>query len=185
MRAIDKSDICILVIDAQAGIIEQDKHVVGYAIESKKAIILVVNKWDLVNKKVVTTNSFIEDIKKQFKFLDYAPVVFCSALKKTNIAEIFKTIDVVYESYNFEIKTSVLNEIIQDAQMFNETPNFNGGRCKIYYAEQVGTKPLSIALFCNDPKFMHFSYLRFIENRIRESFDLKGSPINLILRKRR
>ena len=185
LRAIDKSDICILVIDAQAGIIEQDKHVVGYAIDSKKAIILVVNKWDLVNKNVVTTNSFIEDIKKQFKFLDYAPVVFCSALKKTNIAEIFKTIDVVYESYNFEIKTSVLNEIIQDAQMFNETPNFNGGRCKIYYAEQVGTKPLSIALFCNDPKFMHFSYLRFIENRIRESFDLKGSPINLILRKRR
>ncbi|MFA6754923.1 MAG: ribosome biogenesis GTPase Der [Bacilli bacterium] len=185
LRAIDKSDICILVIDAQAGIIEQDKHVVGYAIDSKKAIILVVNKWDLVNKNVVTTNSFIEDIKKQFKFLDYAPVVFCSALKKTNISEIFKTIDVVYESYNFEIKTSVLNEIIQDAQMFNETPNFNGGRCKIYYAEQVGTKPLSIALFCNDPKFMHFSYLRFIENRIRESFDLKGSPINLILRKRR
>ena len=117
--------------------------------------------------------------------MDYAPIVFASAKDKTNINKIFETIDRVYESYNFEIKTAVLNNVIQDAQMMNETPNFNGGRCKIYYAQQVATKPLTIALFVNEPKWMHFSYLRYIENKIRDSFELEGSPINLILRKRK
>ncbi len=185
LRAIDNSDIAILVIDAEKGIIDQDKHVVGYAIESHKAIIIVVNKWDLIKNPNEEKKEFVEKIRKEFKFLDYAPIIFTSALNKTNINKIFEKIDRVYESYNFEIKTAVLNEIIQEAQMMNETPIFNGGRVKIYYAQQVGIKPMTIALFTNEPKWMHFSYLRYLENRIRESFELEGSPINLALRKRK
>ena len=185
LKAIDESDVCLLVIDAEKGIIEQDKHVVGYAIDSKKAIIIVVNKWDAIKKDNNSMNEFISDIRKQFKFLDYAPIIFVSSLTGQRIDEILPLIERVYDSYTYEIKTSVLNEIIQTAQMMNETPNFNGGRCKIYFAQQVGNKPVSIALFCNEPTWMHFSYLRYIENNIRESFELIGSPINLICRKRK
>ena len=185
LRAIDDSDIALLVIDGAKGITEQDKHVVGYAVEAKKAIILVVNKWDLVKKDNNTQAEFTKNIRKEFKFLDYAPIIYLSAINKTKINDLFKIIDNVYESYIFQIKTSVLNDIIQEAQMMNETPDFNGGRARIYYAQQVSSKPLTIALFVNDPHFMHFSYLRYIENRIRESFELTGSPINLVLRKRK
>lgn len=185
LKAIDESDVCLLVIDANKGIIEQDKHVVGYAMDAKKAIIIVVNKWDLVDKDNNTMNEFSNNIRKNFKFLDYVPILYVSSLTGKRINEIIPLIEKVYDSYTFEIKTSVLNEIIQTAQLMNETPNFNGGRCKVYYAQQVGTKPVSIALFCNDPNWMHFSYLRYIENNIRESFELVGSPINLICRKRR
>lgn len=185
LKAIDESDVCLLVIDANKGIIEQDKHVVGYAMDAKKAIIIVVNKWDLVDKDNNTMNEFSNNIRKNFKFLDYVPILYVSSLTGKRINEIIPLIEKVYDSYTFEIKTSVLNEIIQTAQLMNETPNFNGGRCKIYYAQQVSTKPVSIALFCNDPNWMHFSYLRYIENNIRESFELIGSPINLICRKRR
>lgn len=185
LRAIDNSDIALLVIDGEKGITEQDKHVVGYAVEAKKAIILVVNKWDLVKKDNNTQAEFTKNIRKEFKFLDYAPVIYLSALNKTKVNDLFNLIDQVYESYIFQIKTSVLNEIIQEAQMMNETPDFNGGRVRIYYAQQVASKPLTIALFVNDPHYMHFSYMRYIENRIRESFELMGSPINLVLRKRK
>lgn len=185
LRAIEKSDVVLLVIDAEAGIQEQDKHVVGYAIEEKKAIIIVVNKYDLIVKDNNTMNEFIKKIRKEFKFLDYAPIIFTSAVTKLRINELFNKIDEVYESYTYKIQTSTLNKIIEEAQVMNEAPLFNGGRCKIYYAQQVSTKPLSIALFCNDPNYMHFSYLRYIENQIRDSFCLIGSPINLILRKRK
>ena len=185
LRSIDNSDIAILVIDAKEGILEQDKHVVGYAIEAKKAIIVLINKCDLIDDLNQFKKEFKEKFITEFKFLDYVPLIFASALSLNNKNELFKVINEVYDSFVFQIKTSTLNEIIQEAQMMNETPNFNGGRCRIYYAQQVSSKPLSIALFVNEPKWMHFSYLRYIENKIRESFELIGSPINLILRKRR
>lgn len=185
LRAIDQSDVCLLVIDGNAGIKEQDKHVVGYAVEAKKAIIIIVNKRDLVKKDNNTINEFTKQIRKEFKFLDYAPIIYTSAINKLRIENIFETLEKVYESYTFQISTSVLNDIIQEAQMMNETPDFNGGRCRIYYAQQVSSKPFTIALFVNDPQFMHFSYMRYIENRIRDSFELIGSPINLVLRKRK
>lgn len=184
LKAIENSDICLLVIDANDGIIEQDKHVVGYAIENKKAIIVIINKWDLVSNKL-NKEEFIEKIRKEFKFLDYAPILFTSAVKHKNTDEIIKTIDKVYESYTYNIKTSSLNEIVHNAQLMNETPNFNGGRIKIYYSQQIKNKPVTIALFVNDPNWMHFSYLRYIENNIRKSFELIGSPINIVLRKRK
>ena len=185
LRSIDKCDIALLLIDAKDGIREQDKHVVGYAIEAKKAIIVIINKCDLIENLNDYKKEFLEKFKTEFKFLDYVPIIFTSTINFKNKREIFRTIEDVYESYTFQIKTSVLNDIIQEAQMMNETPNFNGGRVRIYYAQQVGSKPLSIALFVNEPTWMHFSYLRYIENKIRDSFELKGSPINLLLRKRK
>ena len=184
LRAIDNSDVCLLVIDAIKGLTEQDKHVVGYAIESKKAIGILVNKWDGIEKDNSTMSDFTTKIKNNFKFLDYAPILYVSALTKQRVKEIMPTIKKIYDSYTFNIKTSVLNEIIQEAQMMNETPDFNGGRCRIYYAQQVSSKPMTIALFCNEPSWMHFSYLRYLENKIRDSFELVGSPINLVCRRR-
>ena len=184
LRAIDNSDVCLLVIDAIKGLTEQDKHVVGYAIESKKAIGILVNKWDGIEKDNSTMSDFTNKIKNNFKFLDYAPILYVSALTKQRVKEIMPMIKKIYDSYTFNIKTSVLNEIIQEAQMMNETPDFNGGRCRIYYAQQVSSKPMTIALFCNEPSWMHFSYLRYLENKIRDSFELVGSPINLVCRRR-
>ena len=184
LRAIDNSDVCLLVIDAIKGLTEQDKHVVGYAIESKKAIGILVNKWDGIEKDNSTMSDFTTKIKNNFKFLDYAPILYVSALTKQRVKEIMPLIKKIYDSYTFNIKTSVLNEIIQEAQMMNETPDFNGGRCRIYYAQQVSSKPMTIALFCNEPSWMHFSYLRYLENKIRDSFELVGSPINLVCRRR-
>jgi GTP-binding protein len=185
LRAIDSSDVSIFLIDGSVGITEQDKHVVGYALDSKKAIIMVVNKRDLVKKDSNTQVAFVKQIRSSFKFIDYVPILFMSALKGSNIDKLFSEIDKVYDSYNFEIKTSVLNELVQEAQLMNETPDFNGGRCKIYYAQQVLKKPLTIALFCNEPSWMHFSYLRYLENKLRDSFALVGSPIVFLLRKRK
>ena len=184
LRAIDNSDVCLLVIDAIKGLTEQDKHVVGYAIESKKAIGILVNKWDGIEKDNSTMSDFTTKIKNNFKFLDYAPILYVSASTKQRVKDIMPLIKKIYDSYTFNIKTSVLNEIIQEAQMMNETPDFNGGRCRIYYAQQVSSKPMTIALFCNEPSWMHFSYLRYLENKIRDSFELVGSPINLVCRRR-
>ena len=184
LRAIDNSDVCLLVIDAIKGLTEQDKHVVGYAIESKKAIGILVNKWDGIEKDNSTMSDFTTKIKNNFKFLDYAPILYVSALTKQRVKDIMPLIKKIYDSYTFNIRTSVLNEIIQEAQMMNETPDFNGGRCRIYYAQQVSSKPMTIALFCNEPTWMHFSYLRYLENKIRDSFELVGSPINLVCRRR-
>lgn len=185
VEAIDNSDVVCMVIDGAAGIKELDKHVVQYATESKKAIILVVNKWDLVKKDQYTMDEFTKRIKEDhFKFLDYAPIVYLSALKNQRVNTLFKAIERAFDAYNRRIPTNALNVILQDAQRMNESPDFNGGRCKVYYAEQVGVKPPSIVLHVNNPKYMHFSYLRYIENRLRESFDFDSTPINFILRKK-
>lgn len=184
LKAMERSDIVLLVIDASAGIIEQDKHVIGYAIEQDKAIIIVVNKWDLVEKNEKTMQEFEKLIRAEFKFLDYAPIVFVSALKKERLHTIFKAIDVAYDGYVSRIQTSLLNSVIEDAQIMNETPNFNGGRLRIYYANQVAIKPPTIVLFCNDPNYLHFSYERYLKNRLRETFVFDGSPIKLIFRRK-
>ena len=185
LAVIDRSDVVLLVIDAETGIREQDKHVVGYAMDAKKAIIIVVNKWDTVNKTDNTMNEFKKKIRNEFKFLDYAPIVFVSALEKSRINTIFQAIDVAYDAYNMRVSTSVINEIIQDAQTMNPTPYFNGGRLKILFANQVSTCPPTFVLFVNDPHYMHFSYLRYIENKFRETFEFEGSPLNIICRERK
>lgn len=185
LAAIDRSDVVCLVIDANAGIQEQDKHVVGYAMDAKKAIIIIVNKWDLIKKDTFTMNEFTTQLRANFKFLDYAPIVYVSAKERIRINDILDNIDVVYDGYGLRVQTSTLNEIMQDAQIMNPTPYFNGGRIKIYFANQVGTKPPTFVLFVNDPHYMHFSYQRFLENRLRAAFGFEGSPISIVCRERK
>ena len=184
LSAIDRSEIVLFVIDADTGIIEQDKHVVGYAVDRKKAIVIVVNKWDLVKREQNTQAEFEKKIRKEFQFIDYAPIIFVSAKNKTKIERVFESIAKVHEAYDRQITTSVLNDVIQDAQLMNEAPDFNGGRLKIYFANQANSCPPSFVLFVNKPKYAHFSYLRYIENRLRDAFDLDGTPIELVLRQR-
>ena len=185
LQAVDRSDVVLLVIDANVGITQQDKHVVGYAMEASKAIVIVVNKWDLVKKTETAMHEFTKKIRNEFKFLDYAPVVYISAKDKSRIHTIFPEIDMAYSSYNFRVGTSTLNEIIQDAQVINPTPIFNGGRLKIYFANQVSVCPPTFVLFVNEPDYMHFSYKRYLENRLRDSFEFTGSPIRIVTRARK
>ncbi len=184
LAAVDRSEIVLLVIDANEGIIEQDKHVVSYAIEKKKAIIIVVNKWDLIKKEQNTQSNFEKEIRKQFQFLEYAPIVFVSAKTTSKVDNIFEKINMVHKAYDTHISTSLLNQVVQDAQMMNEAPDFNGGRLKIYFVNQANSCPPTFVLFVNKPRYAHFSYLRYIENRLRDSFNLDGTPIEIVLRER-
>ena len=183
LKAIERSEIVLLVIDGKEGILDQDKHVIQYATDLHKAIIIVVNKWDLVDKDTNTMSSFEKDIRKEYKFLDYAPVVFLSALTKRRVNTLFETLNQVHEAYYTRIKTSLLNDVLQEAQVMNLAPDFNGGRLKIYFASQVSTAPPHIVLVVNDPNFMHFSYQRYIENKLREVFNFEGTPIKISLKK--
>ena len=185
LRAIERSEIVVLVIDGAQGIIDQDKHVIQYATDLHKAIIIVVNKWDIVDKDENTMASFSKEVRKQYKFLDYAPIIFLSALTKRRVNTLFEALDLVHQAYYTRIKTSLLNDVIQEAQVMNLAPDFNGGRLKIYYANQVSTAPPHIVLMVNDPEFMHFSYQRYLENKLRETFNFDGTPIKISLKKHR
>ena len=184
LKAIERSEIVLLVLDGKEGITEQDKHVIQYATDLCKAIIIVVNKWDLVDKQTNTMSDYTKIIRQEYKFLEYAPIVFVSALKKQRLDTLFETLQMVHQAYYTRVKTSLLNEVMQDAQMMNQAPNFNGGRLKILYASQVSTAPPTIVLFVNDPDFMHFSYERYLKNRLRDTFNFDGTPIKIVLRKR-
>ena len=185
LKAIERSEIVLLVLDGKTGITEQDKHVIQYATDLHKAIIIVVNKWDLVDKDTNTMSSYEKLIRNEYKFLDYAPIVFLSALTKRRINTLFEYLLLVHEAYHTRIQTSILNNVIQEAQVMNQAPDFNGGRLKIYYATQVLTAPPTISLVVNDPEFMHFSYQRYLENRLRETFNFEGTPIKISLKKHR
>lgn len=184
LNSIEKSDVILVVLDGDMGIIEQDKHVAGYAHEAGKAVIIVVNKWDLVDKDEKTMQKKERELREQFKYLDYARIVFVSALTKQRIQQMFPLIEEAYENSHKRIQTSVLNDILIDAQLMNPTTTFNGGRLKIYYANQVSTCPPTFVLFVNDPNYMHFSYKRYLENRLRDAFGFEGTPIHIICRKR-
>ena len=185
LKAIERSEIVLLVLDGKEGITEQDKHVIQYATDLHKAIIIVVNKYDLVDKQETSTSEMSKWIRQEYKFLDYAPICFVSALKKQRIQTVFETLNLVHEAYHTRVKTSLLNEVMQDAQIMNQAPDFNGGRLKILFATQVDTAPPTIVLFVNNPEWMHFSYQRYLENRLRETFNFEGTPINIQLRYRK
>ncbi|MGN1391816.1 MAG: GTP-binding protein, partial [Sharpea porci] len=184
MSAIDDSDIILVVIDGERGILEQDKHIAGYAHESGKGVVLVVNKWDAIEKDSKTMQAFNKKIRENFKYLDYAKIAYVSALKKQRIDTLFDLINEAYESQHKRIPTNLFNDVIVDAQLMNPTSNFQGGRLKIYYGSQVAITPPTFVLFVNDPKFLHFSYKRYLENKLREAFGFDGSPIHIICRKR-
>ena len=182
--AIERADVVLIVIDGEKGIIEQDKHVAGLAHEAKKGVIIVYNKWDLVDKDDKTMDKITKEIRAQFAYLDYAPIAFTSAKENKRVNTLLPLIDLVYNNVNLRIKTNVLNEVIMDAQLANPAKTHNGKRLKIYYASQVETAPCVIALFVNDPELMHFSYQRYIENKVREAFGFEGVPITIVARKK-
>lgn len=178
MKAIERSDVCLLVINAEEGIIEHDKHIASYALEEGKPIIIVVNKWDTVRDKN-DISTYTKLVRAEFKFLSFAPITFVSALTKKRIFTIMPEIDKVYENSRKEIKTNILNEVIRDAVMLKMPPSYKGKRLKITFAQQTGITPPKFTLFVNSDKLIHFSYERYLENKIRENFDLEGTPIIL------
>ena len=182
LRSVDRSDIVVLVLDAQDGVTEQDKKIAGYAYEAGKGVIIVVNKWDLVEKDDKTTLRFTEDIYDELGFLQFAPILFASALTKQRIHRLADMLKFVSEQQYRRVSTGTLNQLLQDAQTVNPVPSRNGRIPKIYYMTQASVKPPTFILFVNEPELIHFSYMRFLENRLRESFGFEGTPIRLVLR---
>lgn len=178
MKAIERSDVCCIVINAEEGIIEHDKHIASYALEAGKPLVLVVNKWDTVNDKN-DIKGFTALMRAEFQFLSYVPIVFLSAKTKKRIHTLMPEILKVYENSLKEIKTSVLNEVIREAVLLNQPPSYKGKRLKIYFVNQSGTKPPQFTFRVNSKGLIHFSYKRYLENKLRENFDLEGTPIVL------
>ncbi|MCI9292801.1 MAG: ribosome biogenesis GTPase Der [Erysipelotrichaceae bacterium] len=185
MSAIERSDVVLVVIDGESGIREQDKHVAGYAHEAGKGVILVYNKWDTVEKDEQTLQQMEKKLRQEFIYLDYAPIIFVSAITRQRVNQLLPLIDEVHDASLLRIQTNVLNEVIMDAQLMTPPPTHKGQRLKIYYASQVTVAPPTIVLFVNDPKLLHFSYERYLENRMREAFGFVGTTIRIIARERK
>lgn len=184
LKSIERSDVCVLVLDATTGIIEHDKHIVSYALESKKALVLVINKWDTVSNKDKSMKEWLKKIEQEFQFIPYVSVVFLSAKTKSRIHTLMPEIIRAYSSYTKEIKTSLLNDCIHDANFLHPAPSYKGNRLKIYFVHQEGTMPPKFTFHVNNKKLVHFSYQRYLENKIRESFDFHGSLIEIQFKNR-
>ena len=184
LKAIERSDVVLVVLNAEEGIQEQDKKIAGYAHEAGKAVIIVMNKWDAIEKDDKTMTMMTRKIRDHFQFLDYAPIVFVSAKTKQRVNALFPIVNQVSENHAMRVQSSVLNEVIEDSVARNPAPTDKGKRLRIYYATQVAIKPPTFVVFVNEAEMMHFSYERFLENRIRESFDFEGTPIRIITRTR-
>ena len=182
LKAIDRSDICLVVINAEEGIKEHDKHIAGYAIERGKGLIFVVNKWDTV--KDTTIPEFEKKMRSEFQFATYAPIVYLSALTKKRIHTLMPEIIKVGENIKREIPTSLLNNVILDAYQLNIPPSYKGKRLKIFFTSQTSTKPPKFTLRVNNKGLIHFSYERYLENKLRENFELEGTPIILQFKNR-
>ena len=185
MQAIDRSDVVCVVLNAEEGIREQDKHVAGYAHDAGRGIVIVVNKWDTLKKDSYTMKEFESHIRNECQYLSYAPIVFVSAKTHQRLNELPKLIRRVDENHSKRVSSAVLNDVIMDAIAHNPTPTDNGKRLRIYYATQVAVKPPTFVIFVNDPELMHFSYERFLENQLRAAFDFEGTPLHLIERRRK
>ncbi len=179
LKAISRSDVCVVVLSAEDGIIEHDKHIVSYALEAGKAIVLVVNKWDTVDDPNTAIKKWITDIQNNFQFIPYVKPVFLSALTKKRIHTLMPEIIKAYQNTMREIKTNLLNDVITNATSLHEPPSYKGRRLKIYFVSQTGIHPPKFTFEVNDKGLIHFSYERYLENRIRENFDLDGTPIIL------
>ena len=184
LSAIERSDVCLVLLDGEQGIIEQDKKIAGYAHEAGKAVVIVVNKWDLVEKDHRTMQLFEEEIRAHFQFLSYAPIVFLSAKTTARLNTLFPVVESVFKQYTKKVTTSLLNDIIADAFQMNPPKKHQGGVLKAYYATQVAVKPPTFVLFVNDTEWLHFSYKRYLVNQLRQAFDFEGTPIHINLRKR-
>ncbi|WP_127607953.1 ribosome biogenesis GTPase Der [Paenibacillus validus] len=184
MKAIERADVVLVVFNGEEGIIEQDKHIAGYAHEAGKAAIFVVNKWDVVEKDDKTMHQFTQKIRDHFLFMTYAPVVYLSAKTKQKLHKLLPVVDQVAEQHALRIPTHVLNDVISDAVAINSPPTDKGRRLRINYATQVSVKPPTIILFVNDPELKHFSYERYLENKIRAAFGFEGTPLRIFSRRK-
>jgi GTP-binding protein len=184
LTAIERSDVCLILIDAEEGVTEQDTKIAGFVNEQGRAAIIVVNKWDLVEKDEKTMNRFIEDIRRELPFMAYAPTIFISALTGQRVTKLFDLIKSVSNQHALRISTGMVNDIINEAVLMNQPAISGGRRLKILYTTQVSVKPPTFALFVNDPEILHFSYQRYLENQLRKSFGFEGTPIRFLIRKR-
>ncbi len=184
VSAINRADVVLFLIDGAKGIRDQDKHVAGIAHDAGKGVIIVYNKWDTVEKDDKTMNEITKKIREEFKFLSYAPVAFVSALTGAKVGGLIPLIDQVHDACALRVPTNVLNDVIMDAQMMNPPKPHNGKQLRIYYASQVSVAPPTILIFCNEPELFHFSYKRYLENKLREAFGFIGTPIVINARKR-
>ena len=182
MDAIERASVVCLLVDASTGIYEQDKHVVGYAIEQNKPIVIVVNKWDLHSHEPDAQQKFTEELRILFKFVDYAPIVYLSAKNRSGLKNLFDAIDKCFEDSNKRVPTAILNEVVLNAQIMNQAPDFNGGRLKISYVSQVKAQPPTFVFFVNNSNFLHFSYERYIDNTIRRTFNLDYTPLKFVFK---
>lgn len=185
VAAVERCDVCVLVIDAVEGITEQDAKIAGIAHERGKAMIIAVNKWDAVEKDDKTINEFTKNIKSVLSFMPYAEILFVSALTGQRLPKLFETIDAVMENHAMRVQTGVLNEIMVEAVAMQQPPTDKGKRLKLFYITQVAVKPPTFVIFVNDKELMHFSYTRYIENRIRDTFGFRGTPLKFIIRERK
>lgn len=185
LRAIDRSDVCLLVIDAVDGVTEQDKRIAGYAHEAGKASLILVNKWDLIEKDDKTMSRFDKVIKSELSFMAYAPTLYISALTGQRVHKVLDLVAFLSEQHSRRVPTNVLNEVIMEATRLTPPPTDKGKRLKILYTTQVGVKPPTIVFFVNEPELMHFSYERYLENQIRENFGFMGTPLVFKMRKRK
>ncbi|MEC0172855.1 ribosome biogenesis GTPase Der [Paenibacillus graminis] len=184
MRAIERADVVLVVINGEEGIIDQDKHIAGYAHDAGKASIFVVNKWDVVEKDDKTMQNFENTIRDHFLFMSYAPVVFLSALTKQRLQKLLPVVQHVAQQHALRITTHLVNDVVSDAVAINPPPTDKGRRLRINYVTQVAVKPPTIVVFVNDPSLMHFSYERYLENKIRAAFNFEGTPIRLFTRRK-
>jgi GTP-binding protein len=184
LKAIDRCDVSLVMLDALAGVTEQDKHIAGYVHEKGKASVLVVNKWDLVEKDEHTGSRYRELIQQELAFMDYAPVALVSARTKKRVHHLLGLVEDVWEEYNHRISTGSLNSLLRELQLRNPPPTRKGKKLTILYATQGGVRPPTFVLFVNAPEIMHFSYLRYLENQLRQAYGFKGTPVRLVLRKR-
>lgn len=183
-NAIERSNVALFLIDGELGIREQDKHVAGLAHEAGKGVIIVYNKWDVVEKDDKTMDKITKEVRAHFKYLDYAPIAFVSAKTGAKVGNLIPLIEQVHDACTLRIATNVLNDVVLDAQMMNPPKPHNGRQLRIYYSSQVSVEPPTFVLFVNDPELFHFSYKRYIENRLREAFGFVGTPIHIIARKK-
>lgn len=184
IAAIERCDVCILMLDAQEGVTEQDKKIAGVAHEAGKGIVVAVNKWDLIEKDTNTMNKFQKDIKEELSFMSYAPSVFISVLQKQRLMQVMETAKYVSEKRAMRVSTGQLNSLISDAMMMKQPPSDKGKRLKIYYVTQVGVKPPLFSFKINNRELMHFSYARYLENKIREGFGFEGTSIKFVFREK-
>ena len=184
LRAIDRADVVLMLIDAVDGVTEQDKKIAGYVHESGRASVLVVNKWDLLPKDGKTSLRYTETLRQELGFMQYAPVVFLSALTKQRVTRIPEVVKFVAEQHAMRVSTSLLNQVVRDAVGINPPPSDRGRKLKIFYATQASVRPPTIVIFVNDQELMHFSYLRFLENKLREAFGFEGTPLKMVVRPR-